>query len=174
MPRTNPAIPSPISHAQIHGVKENPHVIGSTPFAPPKYPQKRSCGAVHNAIAVKRERKRSGRHAAATQLIKRQIAKAGKFAKKNTASIKSKLYRKLISCDINTGTMLKIPISRPKTRICQGYSNMLTTVLSDWPKCQNLGAVTAPRLNDQNEPVNIFDQKRQLTPKAITASSQHL
>ncbi|MBA7624629.1 hypothetical protein ES703_32040 [subsurface metagenome] len=46
---------------------------------------------MHNAIAMKRERKRSGRHATAIQLTKMQIANPGKFAKKTTANIKGKL-----------------------------------------------------------------------------------
>ena len=92
---------------------------------------------MHSAIAMKRERKRSGRHAAAIQLIKMQIANPGKFAKKNTANIKGILYRKLISCDINTGAIAKIPISNPKTRICHGYSKILTPLMIYLPKRQS-------------------------------------
>src|SRR4030042_385311 len=106
---TNPAMPKPMSHAQIHGVKENPHLMGSTSLVLPKYAQNASCGAVHKAIATKRERKRSGRHAAATQLINRQTANAGRFAAKNTKNINGRLYRKLISCDTSTGTTAIIP-----------------------------------------------------------------
>jgi len=46
-------------------------------------------------------------------------------------------------------------------------------VITDWPKRQNSEEAGLWRFNDQNAPVSIFDQKRQLTLKATTASSQH-
>jgi hypothetical protein len=68
-------------------------------------------------------------------------------------------------------------MSIPKTRICQGYSNMLTPLLApviiDWPKRQNSEEAGLWRSTDQNAPVSIFDQKRQLTLKVKKESSQH-
>jgi len=108
------------------------------------------------------------------QLIKRQIAKAGKAATKNTNNIKGKLYRKLISCEINTGTIARIPISSPKTAICHGYSNMLTPAKLNRSRRQSFGEITALRLNDHKEPLTISEKKRHARPNATTASSQHL
>jgi hypothetical protein len=49
---------------------------------------------------------------------------------------------------------------------------MLTPVARFLAKRQYEGDVTAPISNDQNVPVTIFDQKRQLRQNAPTARSQ--
>ena len=67
-----------------------------------------------------------------------------------------------------------MPISNPRTKICQGYSKMLTPVVRDWLSRQNSGVVILWKSNAQKTPVVIFDQNRQLRPNTATVPSQHL
>jgi hypothetical protein len=51
---------------------------------------------------------------------------------------------------------------------------MLTPVVTYLTKRQDSSEVSDRKLKDQNTPVTVFDQKRQLKQKAPTASSQNL
>jgi hypothetical protein len=128
----------------------------------------------HKAIEINLERNLSGLEATAIQLIKRQSANPGKFANNPTARIKGKLQLKLISCETRGGTIARIPISRPKTRICQGYSKMLIPFTTNLPRCSDSNEAMVFRLNAHNEPVINFVQNRQVATNANSASSQHL
>ena len=72
------------------------------------------------------------------------------------------------------GAQARSSISRAKTSICQGYSKILTPVRRNLPICQDPGVVTDSGLNDQGEPVSIFDQNRQVAAKKVTVNSQKL
>ena len=126
---------------------------------------------MHRAIAMMRERNRSGRAATAKQLTSRNVANPGRFARKNTASRKTKLCPKLINCAISTGTTAMMPISRPSTMICQGYSKMLAPAVVASPRRQKSGAAWAWKSNVQNDPVTIRDHSRQVMENRAAASS---
>ena len=129
---------------------------------------------MQSAMAMNLDLNLRGLHAAAIQLISKQHANTGKFAINMTQNIKRILYLKLISCEISTGTMAKIAISCPSTKICHGYSKMLTPETIACSNLDNEGEVIASKLNDHIEPVITFDQKKHVTAYAINAKSQYL
>ena len=83
-----------------------------------------------------------------------------------------KLCPKLINCAASTGTTAMIPINRPSTIICQGYSKMLTPVTVLRPSSQKSGILCNAKLNDQKWPVTTRDQNRHASENTNAASSQ--
>ncbi len=70
------------------------------------------------------------------------------------------------------GTTARMPISSPRTTICQGYSKIPAPPTVAWPKRQKSGAFGDSRSKAQKVPVTMRDHMRQVTQNAITASSQ--
>ena len=127
---------------------------------------------MHRAIAVMRDRNRSGRAAAAKQLAIKNTANPGRFARKKTARTKMKLCPKLINCAVSTGTTAMIPMSNPRTTICQGYSKMLTPVTVFRPRYEKSGIRCEAKSKAQNCPVTTRDQNRHANENTKAASSQ--
>ncbi len=127
---------------------------------------------MHSMMAMNRERKRNGLHATATQLITRESPNKGSFASTTTRTIIGKLYRKLNSCETTTGPAASIPITRPNTNICHGYSYMLIGASIISPRHHESRPSAFARSGRADVPVILVQNSdaRKYTP---IASNQH-